>query len=437
MGSKYANANERLVAELNELTKNHLRVVRINGEGKRGRCVMECRHHGQSSEWGTPWLPSVATIKRGANCPKCTSRYRRTEAELAKHAKDILPSSLNLRRILTFNGSKSVCEIECVEHGLGTQWDNPWTPTVAALTQRNGCPKCGKSYRRSEAEATALLKQSLPSHLKCHGPYHDYANVRSPYIVECSTHGLGIQWGTPWAPSLNDILNHVNCPKCAGLYKSSEHEALIKINKETPSHITITGFVGAYKGISTECAIHCAFHGLSTEWGSPWTPTIIRLRDVNGCPKCSLRYSWTEKELLGQVNRHTVPGVRVRRILELKGVQQSVCQVECDIHGNASQWDPPWKPRIGNLIGKEIHCPMCRDITFLNAILEPLRLSELATKLQISCAKVNDLIHLLRRKRGVRISIEKGVILLEHLGVYHDSPDVPAVTNNIAEQSGL
>ncbi|MBA6383831.1 hypothetical protein H4J45_17635, partial [Colwellia sp. BRX10-6] len=37
---------------------------------------ISCNVHGAGWEWGTPWLPTIATLKRLGGCPKCKGNYR-------------------------------------------------------------------------------------------------------------------------------------------------------------------------------------------------------------------------------------------------------------------------------------------------------------------------------------------------------------------------
>jgi hypothetical protein len=187
----------------------------------------------------------------------------------------------------TFKDSK--CIVFCKQHGLSSDWGNPWNPNIGTLKNGNGCPKCANQYKQTEEEILTDLKKIINPNISIiKFVNNEYKNVNSRVIVKCKIHGEGKEWGTPWTPKVMQLKLGYGCPKCGGGYKPTKEEVINTINEKHKDKFEIAGFINnEYKNRNSKAIINCKIHGLSNEWENPWFPKIRNINEGGGCPRCA------------------------------------------------------------------------------------------------------------------------------------------------------
>jgi hypothetical protein len=153
-GSSLRLGQDFAVRKIKEILKNK-DIIFHNFENNfyknvRTICIVECNKHGIGSSWETPWLPNYDNLIRGTKCPKCTGNYEMSSRELL----ECLDFKSRENRYI-FNGfigeykslNKTKCNVECIIHGVGVNFSNPWLPTAGNLKNGSGCPICKKLSR--------------------------------------------------------------------------------------------------------------------------------------------------------------------------------------------------------------------------------------------------------------------------------------------------
>lgn len=138
-----------------------------------------------------------------------------------------------------------------------------------------------------------------------------------------------------------------------------EKQEIIKINKLIDNKYTVLFFKDGYQKSRTKCIIECEIHGLGKDFGTPWIPLLANLKNNNiGCPKCKNTYIETEKEVLERFKKEINPKYKVIGFTKKYTGKRTSCVVECDIHGNGSEWGNPWTPNVDTLL-RGFGCPKC------------------------------------------------------------------------------
>ena len=140
---------------------------------------------------------------------------------------------------------------------------------------------------------------------------------------------------------------------------SIESQKIIEINKLIDTKYTVLGFLDGYKNRDSKCIIECEIHKNGNDWGNPWNPTINNLKIGRGCPKCSDRYTHTEKELIKVIKNQKGKKYKFLSFVDNKfeGVN-SKCVMECSEHGKGNDWGNPWNP-TANSLKNGSDCPKC------------------------------------------------------------------------------
>tara|TARA_B100000073_G_scaffold333682_1_gene325387 strand:- start:2012 stop:3589 length:1578 start_codon:yes stop_codon:yes gene_type:complete len=275
----------------------------INGyieefKGKETKIDIICKKHGAGKDWNTPWKPRASQIlSERTSCPKCKKSYRLKEKEAITLIKQKLSSTLTF---VNFIGDfKSIettkCILKCKNHGLISNWNNPYYPTVRTILTKEdkfNCSKCENKYIKSEFEVLEELNKITKSHLKILGFLEEYKNSRSKCKIKCEIHGNGWEWENPWTPNTLKLKKGYGCPKCSKRYVKTQKEVEKEIKQKIKGKYLFKGFLNnKYKGIYTKCLLVCPQHGEGWELEKPWTPTVQRIFEGRECSKCQRELS--------------------------------------------------------------------------------------------------------------------------------------------------
>lgn len=364
--NRYKHTEQEILKELNSELKNKYKIsgfVNNVYKDSNSKCIIECKVHGNGGKWGTPWNPTVSKLRAGENCPKCVNRYKYTEQEIVEELNHKLKDKYKIIGLVNeiYKDSNSKCIVECKVHGNGSKWGNPWTPTVYSLKSGNNCPKCMKNYKYTEQEVLEELNINLKDKYKIIGfVNNNYKNSNSKCVVECKVHGNGSKWGNPWNPTVSKLRTGINCPKCIDKYEKTEQEAVEELNFILKDKYKIIGFIdGKYKNINSRCIIECKMHGNGSKWKVPWIPTVLKLKQGRGCPKCANKYKYSYEEVIDNVNQILTDNLKIIGFVDdIYKNENSRCIMQCKIHGDANKWKNPWNPRVGSLRGGN-GCPKC------------------------------------------------------------------------------
>lgn len=276
-----------------------------------------------------------------------------------------------------YKGTASKLIVECKIHGKGSDFCNPWLPTLNNLKNGRGCPKCSKLYSPTTEEAIQEINKIINPKLNVIGFVEGkYTRARSNCIVECNIHGLGNSFETPWNPSYYLLKEGKGCPKCNGNYAKTKNEMIREINKNINSNLKLIDLLGDTYNTNTQCIVECKTHGRCDEFKLPWIPLVKNLNNGSSCPKCKNIYIDFKKENILNFNHETL---KIIDFLDDKKNNRSKLIVECKTHGKGTDFLNPWTPSYQYL--KEGYgCPKCSGnysptteeaIYQLNQIIEP------------------------------------------------------------------
>jgi hypothetical protein len=144
---KYIRTQDEQLILLNEISPKVVDVLDFKGDykGRRSKCIINCKIHGDATKWGNPYYPTVNELMEdGSGCSKCTNRYVKAEAEVRE---EILNLETNY---YSFNGfvddlyldNKTRCNVECKIHGTGESRD--WFPRVCDIIKNSFCNLCSR-----------------------------------------------------------------------------------------------------------------------------------------------------------------------------------------------------------------------------------------------------------------------------------------------------
>jgi hypothetical protein len=297
---KYIHTKEEI---LNNIRKNFKDKFIINGyieefKGTETKLDIICKKHGSGKDWGTPWIPkSNDIISKRTSCPKCKKSYRLKEEEAIILIKEKLPSTLSFIKFIGNykNTETTKCILECQEHGLSSDWNNPWTPNVKTILKKQDnfkCTKCKNFYIKSEEELTKKLNKEIKGSFKILGFFNKYKNNRSKCKIKCEIHGNGWEWENPWTPNPFSLKQGYGCPKCSKSYRKTQKEIEEEIKQKINGKYVFKGFLNnEYKSLQTKCLLVCPKHGVGWKINTPWIPTVKRILEGRECSKCKRELS--------------------------------------------------------------------------------------------------------------------------------------------------
>ena len=177
-------------------------------------------------------------------------------------------------KVQYINAKTKVCII-CPEHGEFWQLPNNHL-------QGKGCPKC--KYDTLKKKQSISIYEFIQKAKEIHNDKYDYSKVeyinsKTKVCIICPEHGEF--WQTPY----HHIHRKQTCPKCKGLYLTTEEY----INKAKQLHgdiyeYSITHYIGSHKKLKILCPIHGEFE-------------IIAKDHLNGqgCGKCRSTKIWNSR----------------------------------------------------------------------------------------------------------------------------------------------
>ena len=179
------------------------------------------------------------------------------------------------------NGGRGLFKVTCTVCSK----DKELFPDGYFISQKshlvNGTKPCGCSKKPKWFDWQFLILARRAGEKKgfiVHGFAEEFKNVHTKLNLEC------LKDGNKWTASISSVINNgYGCPKCSGVYRPTEQEALqkcIDICKEMD--YDAIGFVSGYKG-----ALKTRFEYLCPEHGKQ---NVSYDRFVNGgtkCPSCA------------------------------------------------------------------------------------------------------------------------------------------------------
>ena len=134
--------------------RTNLTAIGVIGKfrGKSSLLEIKCKHHGLLSKFGNPSTPNFESLeKKTFDCPKCSKRYKPTEAEAISELNSILPSrGLIFNSFLkTYQGRHTKCQLSCIFHGDLTKFKEYRYPDIDNLMNaKSGCFLCAKEQHQ-------------------------------------------------------------------------------------------------------------------------------------------------------------------------------------------------------------------------------------------------------------------------------------------------
>lgn len=200
-------------------------------------CHVNCKHHGNTWQWGNPWIPPVTKLLMGDGCPKCGNVYRKTENELVEGIKrSIKGKPFSLIGIPNHNGNDSRCHVTCPKHGNGWEWANPWLPTANNLNKINRCPKCAGQYSKTKDETISSINPVIMPFLEIKD-IPNFSGSDSRCHVQCNIHGNGWEWSKPWNPMVYNLETGYGCPRCDAASNSLKQVLKNPIQQKRPKYL--------------------------------------------------------------------------------------------------------------------------------------------------------------------------------------------------------
>jgi hypothetical protein len=266
-----------------------------------------------------------------------------------------------VRDIPNFTNEDSRCIVECTNtenpHGLGSEFKTPWMPTNGTLKNRvkPGCPKCGRNYRKTEAEAIKAAQYAVTTRaaqgdaevgtLTIIG-IENYKNNSSRVLLACSMHGNGWEFDTPFKPKLSKVLNEVYCcPKCSLKYRRTKQETLDELKKVGQGRYSVSS-IDDYKGVISKVYVSCFICGPGLQFlPTPWKPTVEILLQGAGCPQCSGNYNFDFQRVFFKISSALPDCLSLVDIPEYEN-SVSRLMLRCDVHGDCWKWETPWMPTV-------------------------------------------------------------------------------------------
>lgn len=241
---------EEFKREMKEINKN----IEILGEYINDKTKIKVRCKIDRHEWEV--MPS--NLLRGKGCPKCASNMKKsTHEEFINKLKEI---NSDIEVLGEYVSSKSKIKVRCKIDGY------EWETKPNSLLSGYGCPKCSGNAKLTHEEFVDRIRD-INSDIKIIG---EYINVHTKIKCRCKIDRY------EWETRPDNLLNGKGCPKCAGMYKTTEE--FINELKEVNDNIEI---LGEYKSSNKKIKVRCKLDGYE------WSATPNNLLRGYGCPKCN------------------------------------------------------------------------------------------------------------------------------------------------------
>tara|TARA_Y100000310_G_scaffold149818_1_gene149193 strand:+ start:364 stop:2892 length:2529 start_codon:yes stop_codon:yes gene_type:complete len=368
------------------------RVTPFKSNNTRYRFI--CETHGDSSEWGTPSIPSASQIKKQGcvKCYKCEGTYNPSCEEIISILKNKFADQG--LQVLDWvdpkkTGVNEAIYVSCEIHGHGKDWERPWTPSYNILKSCSGCLKCHNSYRPTQREylsmaQAAIDKKSHPHRLIVTGFTEETQNIHARLDIQCPLHGavLTKKKHHHYLKRVLSIGAHcIDCEKGRSQSFFEEFQTKQKNNYHLPkkknivekkptkslkdkvntlfkreTNISFIRFDHHKITNSSLCYLNCKEHGDMWEFKNPHIPSVKRLLSTGAsCPKCNGVYKETNKELTELANNVLEPhGCFVKNLVGGE-YRERLVNLQCKIHGESNSWGKPWLPSLSYVLSEAIN----------------------------------------------------------------------------------
>lgn len=263
------------IERASKLHKNKYDYSKVNYINSDTKVIVTCPIHGDFLV--TPYHH----YRNRVGCPKCSGKYKPTKDDFINRSREIHGNDYDYSQV-DYKNNKTKVKIVCPLHGVFLQTPSNHT------NQKQGCPKCGGSGKKSTEEFVKLAKE-------IHGDKFDYSEVnyinsKTPVKIICPTHGDFLQ-----KPVVH--LSSNGCPKCGWDIQNDkvrgDVDNFIKKSKELHGD-TYNYSEVKYENNNTKVEIICPIHGAFMMSPNAHTNSSR----PQGCPKCGgIR--------AGQKTRHT------------------------------------------------------------------------------------------------------------------------------------
>ena len=239
--------------EKNENAEN----IEILGEYKGSKIKIKCKCKIDGYEWEI--RPN--DLLKGIGCPKCAGKIKNKTTEyFINELKEI---NNDIEVVGEYKGNKTKIKCKCKKCG------HEWEAVPNDLLRGSSCPKCygNKKLTHEEFMKKFYIKNKNAENIEILG---EYKSNKTKIKCKCKIDGH------EWEMTPNSLLSGQGCPKCVGMYKTTE-EFKQEI-KEINSDIKV---LGEYKSNKTKIKCKCK------KCGHEWEAIPTNLLKGSGCPKCN------------------------------------------------------------------------------------------------------------------------------------------------------
>jgi len=242
-------------------------------EGSSKNIIIICPIHGEFTQ-------KAKKHQSGGGCAKCAIENTIiTQEEFLERCEEKHGDTYDYSKAIYTRGCDSIIVI-CRIHGEFT------IQATSHINRGSGCRKCAGTYQYTTEEIIELAKET-------HGETYDYSkteyiNATTKITIICPEHGEFMQI------AYLHVYDGQGCPKCSGLYKTTEdyiEEARAKYGDRFDYSKTV------YVDSRTKIIVICNIHG---------DEILIRpdghLYYNGGCLKCSNKQHYTNEEYIEKVS---------------------------------------------------------------------------------------------------------------------------------------
>lgn len=270
------------------------------------------------TDCGHEWVTSFTAVdSMGSGCPECAATRALSRDEVVSR---LVGTDIELVDYAGTAGGKS--KFRCLKPGC----DHEWVTSFRIIqSEGTGCKKCAGLLPLSVDEVTTRLL-GRPVELVS---YAGTASAKS--VFRCKNSGCGYEWRATF-----NAVHHQQqgCPKCAGVLKIEESEAVARLSGK---HVRMV----KYSSVSDKCEFECTVPGCGHIWETTYRSVFVSRG--NGCPKCAGILVITETEARKRAHFANVD------ILSYGGSSTAMSLFKCRVDGHE------WSTSLSSLRG----CPKC------------------------------------------------------------------------------
>lgn len=231
---------EEFIRKAREVHGDKYDYSKVEYKNSQGKICIVCPEHGEFWQIATQHI-------QGCGCPKCAGVHKSSTEEFIEKAKQIHDDKYDYSKVNYINNHTKVCII-CPEHG--EFWQTPKNHLKG-----QGCNQCAIEYRGNKLKNT--IEKFIEKARKIHGNKYDYSKVEyknsiSKIHIICPIHGEFEQVAAYH-------LSGNGCPKCANntAYTTEEFIKRAKEKHGDKYDYSKTNYINAY----TKVCIICPEHG--------------------------------------------------------------------------------------------------------------------------------------------------------------------------------